>query len=70
MITELVPAKVAAVAMGALLSTGAAAAAGALPDPAQAVVSDALGTVGLRPRQGRRGERRRPLRLRSPWRRR
>ena len=47
MITKLVPAKVAAVAMGALLSTGAAAAAGALPDPVQAAVSDALGAVGL-----------------------
>lgn len=47
MITKLVPAKVAAVAMGALLSTGAAA-AGALPDTVQSVVSDALGTVGLR----------------------
>ena len=47
MITKLVPAKVAAVAVGALLSTGAAAAAGALPDPVQSAVSDALGAVGL-----------------------
>lgn len=47
MLTSLVPAKVAAVALGALLSTGAAAAAGALPDPVQSVVSDALGAVGL-----------------------
>ena len=47
MITKLVPAKVAAVAVGALLSSGAAAAAGALPGPVQSVVSDALGAVGL-----------------------
>ena len=47
MITKLVPAKVAAVAVGALLTTGTAAAAGALPDPVQSVVSDVFGTVGL-----------------------
>ncbi len=47
MITKLVPAKVAAVAVGALLSTGAAAAAGVLPGTLQSVASDALGAVGL-----------------------
>ena len=55
MITKLVPAKVAAVAVGALLSTGAAAAAGALPDPVQSAVSSALGTVGLQVPDGNDG---------------
>jgi hypothetical protein len=55
MITKLVPAKVAAVAVGALLSTGAAAAAGALPGPVQSVVSDALGAVGLQVPDGSSG---------------
>ena len=45
MITKLVPAKVAAVAVGALLSTGAAAAAGVLPGPVESVVSGAVGLL-------------------------
>ena len=45
MITKLVPAKVAAVAVGALLSTGAAAAAGVLPGPVDSLVSGAVGLL-------------------------